>query len=202
MQIDARDLFNPKPVVMALEALSELSEGETLAVLVNDGKAVESLMHLAEEEKCRFTREDEGDYAVVTLEPTRKIVASKPLEEAVNLMGLQVLDAPVVVFGSDRLGSGDDTVGRILANEIIFDLCYQEVIPSAIVLYNSGVNLALEGAETVESLSILVEHGCEVLVDSVSLERFGAFAPLAVGEEVDPYIIGQVLTSQPGVISL
>lgn len=202
MLLDARDLFNPKPVIMALEALTELAEGESLAISVNSGKAVGSLMRLAEEQQCDFMREDEGEYVVVTLKPSRPVKVESSLVEAVNLMGITPDEESVMVLGSDSIGSGDQQVGRILMDEILFDFCYQEVAPGTIILVNSGVKLALGASQSVDALKMLAEDGATVLVDAVSLEFYGGFGELAVGEVVDPYVIAQVLTAQPGVVSL
>ena len=202
MQVDARDLFSPKPTVMALEALTKLKKHETLAVLVNDGKAVDDLMHLAGEQACGFTLEDEGEYSVVTLAPTRPVKVVDPLQEALHLMGIAPMSAPVLVFGSDLLGQGNETVGRILANEIIYDLVLQEDLPSALVFYNSGAKLTMQDSPVLESLVELEDLGVEILTDSVSVEAFGGEERVGVGEVVDPYIVVALLTSQPGVITL
>ena len=202
MQVDARDLFSPKPTVMALEALTKLKKHETLAVLVNDGKAVDDLMHLAGEQACGFTLEDEGEYSVVTLAPTRPVKVVDPLQEALHLMGIAPMSAPVLVFGSDSLGQGNETVGRILANEIIYDLVLQEDLPSALVFYNSGAKLTMQDSPVLESLVELEDLGVEILTDSVSVEAFGGEERVGVGEVVDPYIVVALLTSQPGVITL
>jgi selenium metabolism protein YedF len=202
MQIDARDLFNPKPVVMALTALSELKDGETLALLVNDGKAVESLVRLADEQKCKFIREDEGDYTVVTLVPSHRIKTSHPVEKAVSYMDFGSADAPILVFGSEAIGRGDKSLGHILMREIIFDLAHQEVVPKALVFINSGVKLTIKGSAVIEDLQILEKLGAEVLSDTVSLDRYGATDELLVGEPIDPYNLARILTGQPGVVSL
>ena len=202
MQIDARDLFNPKPVVMALTALSELKDGETLALLVNDGKAVESLVRLADEQKCKFIREDEGDYTVVTLVPSHRIKTNNPFEKAVSYMDFGSADAPILVFGSEAIGRGDKSLGHILMREIIFDLAHQEVVPKALVFINSGVKLTIKGSAVIEDLQILEKLGAEILSDTVSLDRYGATDELLVGEPIDPYNLARILTGQPGVVSL
>lgn len=187
---------------MALEALSELKQGETLAVLVNDGKAVESLVRLADEQSCKFIREDEGDYTVVTLEPTKPIVTDKPLEKAISLMDIDGLNAPVVVFGSEAIGRGDKKVGRILANEIIFDLSFQEVMPSALVFLNSGVKLTCKGSSVINELRKIEALGANVYSDTVSLDAYGLSDELEVGEAIDPYNLARLMVMQPGLISL
>lgn len=201
MQINARDLFSPKPTILALEALTKLRRNESLAVLVNDGKAVDDLMHLASEHDCGFSLEDEGDYSVVTLVPTAPIRVADPLQEALHLMGIAPLSAPIYLFGSDSLGKGDEMVGRVLANEFIYDLALQEDLPSAIVFYNSGARLTLPESPVLEQIIELEDLGVEILTDSVSAEFYGDGSGVGVGEIVDPYIIIALLSTMPGVIA-
>lgn len=201
MQVDARDLFSPKPTVMALEALTQLKQHETLAVLVNDGKAVDELMHLAEERDCGFSLESEGDYSVVTLAPRSRVKVVNPLEEALRLMGITPNQAPVYLFGSDSLGAGNQEVGRILATEVLYDLGLQEDLPGAIVFYNSGVNLLKADSPAVQAIQDLIDLGVEILADSVSVEAYGLEDGLACGEVVDPYVMVAVVSAQRGVIS-
>ena len=47
MLVDARNKACPQPVVMAVQALKELGDGETAEVLVNDPAAVENLKRMA-----------------------------------------------------------------------------------------------------------------------------------------------------------
>lgn len=202
MQVDARDLFSPKPTVMALEALTKLKKGETLAVLVNVGKAVDDLMHLSEEHHCGFSLEDEGDYSVVTLSPTTPVKVKNSLEEALHLMGIEPMGAPTFLFGSDTMGQGNELVGRVLMSEFIYDLGLQEDLPGILIFYNDGAKLTMEGSPVIEALGELDELGVEILTDSVSVDALGGEEKVIVGEVVDPYVVAALLTSQHGVITL
>lgn len=201
MQVDARDLFNPKPVVIALEALSELSEGESLAVLVNDGLAVQSLVKLADEQHCKFVREDEGDYTVVTLTPTRRIVTTKPIERAVALMDV-VGQQPTIIIGSEAMGRGDKRLGRILMDEVIYDMAFQEVVPQDIVFVNSGVRLTTTGSPVIDQLKMVEALGAEIHSDAVSLDGYGLSEQVEVGDIIQPYNIAQILVSRTNVVVL
>ena len=201
MQVDARDLFNPKPVIMALEALSELREGETLAVSVNDGMAVESLVRLADEQHCKFMREDEGDYTVVTLAPTEPIVTNKPIERAVALM--DVIDQqPTVIIGSEAVGCGDKELGRILMGEIIYDMALQEVAPQELVFVNSGVKLTTTGSDIIDQLKMIEALGADIHSEAVSLDGYGLSEQEEVGDIIQPYNIAQILVSRTNVVML
>ncbi len=196
-------MFSPKPTVMALTALSQLKKHETLAVLVNDGKAVSELMHLAEERECGFSLENEGDYSVVTLAPRSRVKVTNPLEEALRLMGIEPAEAPIFLFGSEYVGAGDKRLGSIIANEVIFNLGLQEQLPSAVIFYNSGAKLTRPDSPVLDALNDLVDMGVEVLTDSVSIEVYGSDSgAVAVGDIVDPYVVVALLSTQHGVITM
>lgn len=201
MQVDARDLFNPKPVVMALEALSELKDGETLAISVNDGKAVESLVRLADERHCKFTREDEGDYTVVTLEPTERIETNKPIEKALALMDIAG-QQPTIIIGSEAIGRGDKKLGRILMHELIYDMAFQEVVPQTLIFLNSGVKLTTKGSDVIDQLKMIETLGAEILSEAVSLDGYGLSEQVEVGEIIQPYNLAQILVSRTNVVEL
>lgn len=200
MQIDARDLFNPKPAAMTFDALTKLKAGESLSVLVNQGKAVDSLVHIAEQEHCNFLLEDEGDYSVVTLTLTRDLEAENPVEEALLALGITAPEEPIVVFGSDSLGTGNELLGQVLTRELIFDFANQEVIPSILVFLNSGVKLCCEGSPCLEDLQAHVEQGTEILVDAVSLDAFDLTDKVAIGEVIQPYVFADIVFQHNGKV--
>lgn len=201
MQVDARDLFNPKPVVMALEALAELKEGESLAISVNDGKAVESLVRLADEQHCRFTREDEGDYTVVTLETTAPIQTNKPIERAMELMEVAG-QRPTIIVGSEAVGRGDKKLGRILMSELIYDLAFQESAPEAMLFVNSGVKLTCEGSKVIDQLKMIEALGADIYSEAVSLDGYGLTDQVEVGDVIQPYGLAEILSSRRNVVAL
>ena len=202
MQVDARDMFSPKPTVMALEALTKLKRNETLAVLVNNGKAVDELVHLAGEYDCGVALDYEDDYTVVTVTPTRKITVSNPLEEALRLMGVTPDQPTIYLFGADSLGRGNEELGRILATEFLIDLGLQEDLPAAMAFYNSGVRLLEQGSPAADAIADLVSFGVQILADSVSVEAYGLEGKLVECEVVDPYVCVALLSTRHGVITL
>lgn len=56
----------------------------------------------------------------------------------------------VVALGSDTMGAGDDQLGRVLMKSFLYTLTQLHCQPEAMVLYNSAVKMAEEGAESVE----------------------------------------------------
>lgn len=50
----------------------------------------------------------------------------------------------VVVFSSNKMGEGDDTLGGILIKSYIFALTKSENFPNQIICYNGGAFLTAE----------------------------------------------------------
>lgn len=103
---------------------------------------------------------------------------------------------------SDRLGSGDDELGRVLMRNFVYSLARGDEAPERIMLMNAGVKLALDGAGTVPDLRILVERGCAVKVCGTCLDYFRAVGGLAVGEVGDMAGSAAWLAGGPDVVTV
>ncbi|OFK24064.1 sulfurtransferase TusA family protein [Olsenella sp. HMSC062G07] len=203
MQLDARDLFNPKPLMMAMEALADMRGGQTLTIQVNDGMAVESILRLAEEQGLKFTLEDEGDYSVVQVvsNPQKPFRMDRPIEKAVSLMGFANEQEPVFLFTSDKIGNDDRELGRNLMRDLIHDLATVRTEPQALVFLNSAVQLTTIDEACVEHLGAFSDK-VRVMSDRASLERYHLLDQLKVGEVIESFQVAQLLMSRPHVVTL
>lgn len=77
-----------------------------------------------------------------------------------------------VLIKSDRMGSGNDELGKILIRGFLNALIKQPQLPSKIILYNGGVLLAVEGTDTAASLLELEQKGIEVLLCGTCCDFF------------------------------
>ena len=69
-----------------------------------------------------------------------------------------------VLIKSDRMGSGNDDLGKILIRGFLNALIKQPQLPTHIILYNGGVLLAVEGTDTATTLYELEQKGIEILL--------------------------------------
>lgn len=88
----------------------------------------------------------------------------------------------VMLIASDRLGAGDDDLGRLLMRNFLYSLARDAKRPGTIVLMNSGVRLACEGSGSVDDLRLLAEEGTAVLACGTCLDFLKLQETLAVGE--------------------
>jgi len=60
-----------------------------------------------------------------------------------------------------------------------------ETLPKAVIFYNSGVKLAVEGSEVLEDLKTLADAGVEIVACGTCLEFYQLKEKLAVGKIVN-----------------
>lgn len=87
-----------------------------------------------------------------------------------------------VLIATDRIGRGDDELGRKLMASYLSTL--KEMGPELwrLVLLNAGVKLAVEGADSVEALKELEQSGVSILVCGTCLTFFDLLEAKVVGE--------------------
>ncbi len=187
-EIDCRGLACPQPVLETKEALEKLSEGEILRVLVDNEAAVKNVMRFAEAQG-HAVRVTEGQ-GVYTLEITKK-GAGHPVGEI-------SCERPegsfrVVVVASDRMGEGDEALGRKLLVNFLKTLREVSPPPQALVFYNRGVFLSTEASPVLEELKELERRGVEILSCWTCLSHYGLEDKLRVGRASNMYEILSLL---------
>jgi len=108
----------------------------------------------------------------------------------------------LVHIGTDRMGRGDDTLGRKLLVNFIDTL--KEMGPElwGLVLVNAGVKLAVAGSEVLGSLQELEKGGVMVLVCGTCLNHFNLLEQKQVGETTNMLDIVTHMQLADKVISL
>jgi selenium metabolism protein YedF len=118
----------------------------------------------------------------MTLKEERELPRSKKKGEQV-----------VVYINSHLLGGGDEALGSILMKTFLKTLLDLQTKPTRLILINSGVRLASEGSEVLETLRSLSEKGVEILSCGTCLDFYGLKEKLGVGVVSNMYDIAQSL---------
>ena len=88
----------------------------------------------------------------------------------------------VVFINSERIGEGDEELGRKLMGSFLYSLARGDAKPDVVGLMNGGVRLACEGSPALDDLRLLVADGVQVKSCGTCLDWFGLKDTLAVGE--------------------
>jgi selenium metabolism protein YedF len=192
-QIDARDMNCPLPVILTKKALDEIEEGRVVAI-VNSETAKENISKLARSMTCSIDIEQVG--AEYHINIFKQKTAAGVESHAATRNGL------VVLIGSDMLGEGDKTLGRVLMKAYINTLVEVWPVPETLIFVNSGVNLAVDGSEVLESLKRLEGMGVEILCCGTCLNYYHLEDKLAVGQISNMYVIVEKLNNAENTIKL
>ena len=95
---------------------------------------------------------------------------------------LKIKTSFIVVIDSEFMGRGDEQLGANLLKSFIYTLASSEELPTKIIMYNSGVKLAIDGSAVLTDLKKLQNVGVEIFVNDMSLEYYGLKDKLAVGK--------------------
>lgn len=194
--IDARGLPCPQPVILTRNAMRE---ADAVTTLVTGSDQVANVRRLAEKAGWQVdVAEGEGHYAVHLRRGAIAPVAAAQAEPA----AAHSSSFTVVAVPSDQMGRGEPELGGVLVRAFFHTLTEMEELPRAIVFYNTGVKLAVQGSPIADDLCTLATRGVEVLVCGTCLGYYDLRDKLAAGVVSNMYTIAETLLRAGNVVSL
>ena len=106
----------------------------------------------------------------------------------------------IAVISSDRMGEGNDELGKVLMKGFIYALSQLEKLPETILFYNGGATITCEGSESLADLKSMEEQGVKIFTCGTCLDYFGLKEKLAVGTVTNMYAIVETMASAGRVI--
>lgn len=181
----------PIPVIKTKKAMQALTGPETIEVLVDNEIAVQNVTKMASSSGGKVTSEKLGEKeyrVVITMEG-----APAAAEEDGAVCIPDIRDNTVVVISSDRMGSGNDDLGKVLIKGFIFAVTQLDTLPKTMLFYNGGATLTCEGSDSLEDLKSLEAQGVEIMTCGTCLDYYGLKEKLAVGSVTNMYSIVEKL---------
>ena len=176
----------PIPVIKTKKAMDALTGPETIEVLVDNEIAVQNVTKMATSAGGKVTSEQKAEKEyVVTIE----MEGAPAADEAEAVCVPDARDNTVVVVSSDRMGSGNDELGKVLIKGFIFAVTQLDTLPKTMLFYNGGATLTTEGSDSLEDLKSLEAQGVEIMTCGTCLDYYGLKDKLAVGSVTNMYSI-------------
>ncbi len=181
----------PIPVVKTKKAMQELDGAGVIEVLVDNEIAVTNVSKMASSSGAKVVSEQvaEKEYKI-TIEVDRSSCTCDMCEE----------ENMVVVVSSDRMGSGNDELGKVLIKGFIFAITQLDTLPKTMLFYNGGATLTAEGSDSLEDLKHLEEQGVEILTCGTCLNHYGLSDKLQVGSVTNMYAIVEKMAGADKII--
>ena len=191
-ELDARGKACPIPVVETKKMLVGMNAGDTLEVTVDNYVAVQNLSKMASQKNIPISslKVDESEY-IVTLTMIEAEQEASDMAEAVECIPDGIRGDTVVVLSSDKMGEGDEKLGRTLMKGFIYALTELDILPKTILLYNNGAKLSVHGSDSLPDLKLLESQGVEILTCGTCLNFYGITEKLGVGSVTNMYVIAE-----------
>jgi selenium metabolism protein YedF len=195
--VDARGLACPLPVINTKNEISNMNEGENVEVIVDNDIAVQNLTKFSNVRNYTVSanKVSDDEYHVVITVGKKEVVEEKE-EECVP----QMKNNDLVVLSTNKMGHGNDELGKTLMKAFIFALTKQDQFPKTILLYNSGAFLSCEGSDSLEDLKLLEANGVEIMTCGTCLNFYELSEKLAVGSVTNMYDIVEKMQKASKII--
>lgn len=195
MTVDAMGDACPIPVIKTKKAMAQLSGSRELEVLVDNEIAVQNVSKMAANEGGDVTSEklSEGKYRVAI-----RLAGTDAEHKSGNANAAG--EHTIVVVSTDRMGSGNDELGKVLMKGFIFALTQLEQLPEKMLFYNGGAVLTCEGADTLEDLKNLEAQGVEILTCGTCLDYYALKEKLQVGSVTNMYAIVEAMNQADRIL--
>ena len=187
----------PIPVIKTKKAIAALTGPETIEVLVDNEIAVQNVTKMASGSGGKVTSEKRGD---AEFKVTIEMEGAPAADEAEAVCVPDARDNTVVVVSSDRMGSGNDELGKVLIKGFIFAVTQLDTLPKTMLFYNGGATLTTEDSDSLEDLKSLEAQGVEIMTCGTCLDYYGLKDKLAVGTVTNMYSIVETMAKAGRIV--
>jgi selenium metabolism protein YedF len=163
-----------------------MKEGKMI-VIVDNSSSCNNVERFVQSQGCSVEIKEEGQDFYLHIQKTSGQDANRMVK------GNKRVEKVVVYINTHLMGIGEEALGAILMRSFLKTLLELETKPSRLILINSGVRLATEGSEVLETLGKLSEKGIEILSCGTCLDFYGLKEKLKVGRVSNMYDIAQSL---------
>lgn len=181
-EIDARGQACPRPVILTKKELDNLLEGSVTTIVDNE-VAKENVSKLAQSLGLSFSvdKKSEVEYHIQIV----KGEANKSIKEEISVK----LEKNTIAIGSNKMGQGEEELGKILMKSFIYTVSQTEPYPENIVFFNSGVYLTCEDSPVLDDLKALQSKGVDIQSCGTCLDYYNLKKKLKVGGISNMYSI-------------
>lgn len=199
--VDTKGQLCPAPIIAARKALKETSAGDGFIILTDNKTSYENLIRFLADNNALVETSESG--GVWSLKVTR-ITAGEVVKEAEEYCNNEITHFNkgkyVVVISDNKMGIGDEDLGRLLILNFIKALKDMDELPQRMLFYNSGVKLFKKDSETVAHLTDLEKMGTELILCSTCVNHYGLSGEITAGTQSNMFVIADVMTKAEKIL--
>lgn len=189
-KINCRGLICPEPSIKTKRYFDSIGEGDAIVIVDNEISNSNVYKYaMSQGYQVESTKIDEEHYELMI----EKRGCLEVLEEECN---------KVILVSSDKLGLGNDELGKILMKNYFLALAEEEREPQKIIFLNSGVKLLKEDSEVIDEIKVLYEKDIKILCSGTCIDFYKIRNDIAIGEITNMYDIVEVMNECDNLIKI
>ena len=180
----------PIPLIETKKAIKALTSPDTVEVMVDNNMAVKNITRFATDSGYKITTDKISDKEFKLTIEVSEIKASE--EKSCDCVSCGAADNTgniVIAIGSEKMGCGDEKLGKNLMKAFIYSVSQAEVRPKTMLFFNGGAHITCEGSLSLEDLNNLKELGVDIKTCGTCLDFYGLKDKLKVGDVTNMYDI-------------
>jgi selenium metabolism protein YedF len=199
--IDTKGQQCPAPLIATRKALKESHTGESFIVLTDNKTSFENVSRFLRDNKTEFKVEErEGVWTLTVTKSTATEPEVKAEDYCTNDVPHFKQGDFVIVFVSDKMGEGDEELGRTLMINFIKAIKDLDVLPKNLVFYNNGVKLGTADSPVCGHLKEIESMGVGLLFCGTCVNFYLLQEKVKIGTLSNMFEIAQVMASAGNVI--
>lgn len=204
--VDARGELCPRPVILTRQALKSVAVGSPVRVLVDNETSRNNVeRYLCDHGASVSVTREGGVFALEFAAPSMASPSSVETPASSHEVAPTAAPPPssgwVLSLAGDSVGRGAEDLGRRLALSLLTTVPHLSSRPSTVVLYSSGVLLAVDDTPTAAALAEVARAGVEVLLCGTCVDYYDVRSRVRVGTITDMLRILGVLSGASKVIA-
>lgn len=199
--VDTRGKVCPEPLIAAKKMLKEVHEGEIFQILTDNKTSYSNLLRFLNDIKTEVSSEETGNEWRITVKKKTKSESNARPEDYCSpaITHFEKGDF-IVVLSSDRMGDGDDDLGRLLMGNFLKALKDIDKLPQKVIFYNKGVTLATKDSPHIDILRDLEKMGVEIILCSTCVSHYGLGHKTGAGILSNMFTITEIMSTASRII--
>jgi selenium metabolism protein YedF len=198
--VDTRGHKCPAPIIMTKKVLKEVREGESFIVLTDNQVSFNNLTRFLYDNKTEFkTEELKGEWRLLVTKGNGNPSVKEENFTAPAIPHFEKGDF-IIVISSDKMGEGDDELGKLLIVNFIKAVKDMDKLPVRIVLYNKGVTLAARTSPVIGNLIQIEKMGVEILLCATCVNYYKLENETGAGILSNMFTIAEAMASAGKII--
>ena len=199
--VDTKGQLCPAPLIATKRALKETITGESFQVIIDNQTSFTNVSRFLKDNNTQFTySENSGIWTLKVKKQSGELI--KPNEEEYCTPEVPHFQKGnfVVALSSDKMGEGDEKLGRLLMVNFIKAVHDLDTLPSKVVFYNRGVFLGRNSSEVIDMLRDLEKMGVALFLCGTCINHYSLQNEISIGTVSNMFEIAQIMSSAGNVV--